>query len=150
MPVTFGSVGDIIAVCVLVKDCVEALSDTHGSAAQYQAVIRELHILEKALSEVGLLPRTFASTPELIRLLKNATSRVDQCRQYLEAFKKRVERYDDHLGAKSNKSAVQKVFGGSARKLLWQVQMKDNVLRFRAESVAYSVSMNQVLAAAQM
>jgi hypothetical protein len=42
MPIAFGSVNDIIAVCILVKDCVEALSDANGSASQYAAVIREL------------------------------------------------------------------------------------------------------------
>jgi hypothetical protein len=61
MPITCGSVSDIIAICVLVKDCVEALSDANGSVSQYEAVIRELQMLEKALLEVGLLNRSHAS-----------------------------------------------------------------------------------------
>ena len=68
MPVTFGSVGDIIAVCVLVKDCVDALSETKGAAASYQAVIRELFILEKALLEFDVLSRTNTSTAEVVAL----------------------------------------------------------------------------------
>jgi len=79
MPITFGSVGDIIAVCVLVKDCVDALSDTTGSAAQYQAVIRELHVLEKALLEVGISSRTRATTPELTSISANADATIEQC-----------------------------------------------------------------------
>jgi len=41
MPITFGSVGDIISVCLLVKD-VEALEKARRCKAEYQAVIREL------------------------------------------------------------------------------------------------------------
>ncbi|KAF2448954.1 hypothetical protein P171DRAFT_341977, partial [Karstenula rhodostoma CBS 690.94] len=95
MPVTFSSVGDIIAVCILVKDCVDALNEPRGSAAEYQAVVRELCILEKALLKVGILSSTHATTPELIR-------------------------------------------------------MKNDVSRFRAEVVAYSISIDQLLAAATM
>jgi hypothetical protein len=52
------------------------------------------------------------------------------------------------MGSTPINSSVQKVMNGSARKLLWQVKMKDDVARFRAEVVAYSVSINQILAAA--
>jgi hypothetical protein len=150
MPITFGSVGDIIAVCVLVKDCVDALSDTNGSAPQYQAVVRELHILEKALLEVGVLSRTHATTPELIALFTSADTTIEQCRKALEAFKAKTKPYDQHLGATSTNIAVQKLCKGNARKILWQVLMKDEVARFRAEVVAFSVSIDQILAAATM
>jgi hypothetical protein len=150
MPITFGSVGDIIAVCVLVKDCVDALSDTNGSAPQYQAVVRELHILEKALLEVGVLSRTHATTPELIALFTSADTTIEQCRKALEAFKAKTKPYDQHLGAASTSTAVQKLYKGNAKKLLWQVKMKDEVARFRAEVVAFSVSIDQILAAATM
>ncbi|KAF1830461.1 hypothetical protein BDW02DRAFT_465783, partial [Decorospora gaudefroyi] len=99
MPITFGSVGDIIAVCVLVKECADALSETNGSTAQYRGVVRELTVLEKALLEVAVLSRTHATTPELISIFANA---------------------------------------------------KTTVARFRAEVVAYSVSIDQILAAATM
>jgi hypothetical protein len=42
MPLTFGAVGDIISVCLLVKDLVEVLDKARGSKAEYQAAIREL------------------------------------------------------------------------------------------------------------
>jgi hypothetical protein len=150
MPITFGSVGDIIAVCVLVKDCVEALSDANGSASQYQAVIRELYILEKALLEVGVLSRTHATTPELTALFTSADTTIEQCRKSLAHFKAKIQPYENHLGTTSTNSNVQKAFNGSAKKLLWQIKMKDEVARFRAEVVAYSVSIDQILAAATM
>lgn len=42
MPITFGSVGDVISVCLLIKDLVKTLDDSRGSSAEYQEVIREL------------------------------------------------------------------------------------------------------------
>lgn len=67
MPVTFGSVGDIISVCLLVKDLVEALDKARGSKAEYQSAIRELWILDRALLEIELFTKAHenASTPEL-------------------------------------------------------------------------------------
>jgi hypothetical protein len=150
MPVTFGSVGDIIAVCILLKDCVDALSETKGAAASYQAVIRELFILEKALLEVGVLSRTNASTAELVALFDSARTTVEGCRKFLEAFKSKTKRYEPHLGVAPARGTTQKIFSGSAMKVLWQISMKDDVARFRAEVVAYSLSINQLLAAATM
>ncbi|KAF1974790.1 hypothetical protein BU23DRAFT_460501 [Bimuria novae-zelandiae CBS 107.79] len=67
MPITFGAVGDIISVCLLVKDLVDALDEARGSKAEYQSVIRELWILDRALLEIDLLSRTHGNgaTPEL-------------------------------------------------------------------------------------
>jgi hypothetical protein len=150
MSVTFGSVGDIIAVSLLVKDCVHALSDTNGSTAEYQAVVRELYILEKTLLEVGILSKTYATTAELVVLFASLETTINQCRASLVAFKAKTQRYEHHLGSTSTKKTAFEVVSGGAKKILWQVQMKDDVSRFRAEVVAYSVSIGQLLAAATM
>lgn len=149
MSITFGSVGDIIAVCILVKDCVHALSDTNGSAAEYQAVVRGLYVLEKSLLEVGILSKTHATTPELTALFGNLETTINQCRASLVAFKAKTQRYEGHLGDTSTKGTARKLVSSSA-KILWQVQMRDDVSRFRAEVVAYSMSIDQLLAAATM
>lgn len=60
MPITFGSVGDIISVSLLVKDILVALDDSRGSSAEYQGIIRELYILDRALLEIGQLSREVA------------------------------------------------------------------------------------------
>jgi hypothetical protein len=150
MPVTFGSVGDIIAVCLLVKDCVDALSETRGSAAEYQAVVRELYILEKVLLEVGILSRTHATSPELNNLFASITTAIDQCRKSLAAFKSKIKPYDNDFGYGSSGGNGSRILAGTARKFLWQIRMKDDVSRFRAEVVAYSMSIDQLLAAANM
>jgi hypothetical protein len=107
MPITCGSVGDIIAICVLVKDCVEALSDANGSVSQYEAVIRELQMLEKALLEVGLLSRTHATTPELTALFTSTDTTIEQCRKSLARFQSKIQRYGKYLGSTSINTGVQ-------------------------------------------
>lgn len=121
MPVTFGAMGDIIAVYVLVKDCVEALSDTNGSTAQYRAVIQELTVLEKALLEIAVSSRTHAATSELASIFATAKTTVAQCQASLESFKAKSQPYERHFeaSASSTRNAVQKIYNGSARKLLW-------------------------------
>jgi len=150
MPITFGSVGDIIAICLLVKDCVDALSESRGAAASYQAVIRELYVLEKALLEIDLLARTYGAKDELNALLESAKVTVKGCQASLQAFKSKTKRFEPHLDAGTNRSATQRGFRSSAMKLLWQVSMKDEVAKFRAEVVAYSLSINQLLATASL
>jgi hypothetical protein len=86
----------------------------------------------------------------LTALFTNATTTIEQCRKSLEAFKAKTRRDESHLGTNAARATVQKVFGSSAKKLLWQVQMKDEVARLRAEIVGYSVAMDQILTAATM
>jgi hypothetical protein len=47
--ITFGSIGDIIAVSQITVSLVKALSDTRGSTSQYQALIKELKHFDQAL-----------------------------------------------------------------------------------------------------
>ncbi|KAH7395284.1 hypothetical protein DE146DRAFT_721709 [Phaeosphaeria sp. MPI-PUGE-AT-0046c] len=83
MPITFGSVGDIISVCLLVKDLVDALDKARGSKAEYRSLIRELWILDRSLLEIDLLARTHGggATPELEALCETARKAVIRCRE---------------------------------------------------------------------
>lgn len=78
MPITFGAVGDIISVCLLVKDLVEALDKARGDKAEYQSAIREFWLLDRALLEIDLLSRAHSdrSTPELLGLYATAKQAV--------------------------------------------------------------------------
>lgn len=51
--ITFGSVGDIIAVTQICISLAQALSDSRGSASAYQALVKELRTFDKALLQVG-------------------------------------------------------------------------------------------------
>lgn len=100
MPVTFGAVGDIISVCLLVKDLVDALDKSRGSKAEYQSLIRELWILDRSLLEIDLLTRTHGdgATPELRALCETARKAVDRCRELVNTFAKRLQKFQKSLG----------------------------------------------------
>ena len=52
--ITFGSVGDIVAVGEIAWNIAQALSSTRGSAQEYQSLVKELEFFNKALLQVGV------------------------------------------------------------------------------------------------
>ncbi len=51
--ISFGSVGDLIAVGQIAWSLAQALSDSQGSAKEYQGLMKELEIFNNALLQVG-------------------------------------------------------------------------------------------------
>ena len=51
--ITFGSVGDIIAVGQIGWALAQALSSSRGSSKEYQALVKELQRFDQALMQVG-------------------------------------------------------------------------------------------------
>lgn len=66
--ITFGSVGDIIAVTQICISLAQALSDSRGSASAYQALVKELRTFDKALLQVVALWQNYEDSPELQEL----------------------------------------------------------------------------------
>lgn len=146
MPITFGSAGDIITVCLLVMDLVTSLDESRGSAAEYQEVRRELRGLERALLEVELLSRSRSPTDKLTALYATARKAALDCRHPVENLLKKIRRYDSSLGA----AALRNVVRNTAMKIRWQVSQKDEIAKFRAEISAHSSSINMLLATANV
>ena len=146
MPVTFGSVGDIISVCLLIKDLVTALDKSCGSSAEYLEVIRELWALDRVLLEVEILTRTLDDAVELNALHGTARRAADQCRQCIEAFLEKIKKYQNSLKSGGSGNAVKDI----ARKLQWQAVQKDVLARFRAEINAHCSSIGMLLVTANM
>lgn len=146
MPITFGSVGDIIAVCLLIKDLVKTLDDSRGSSAEYQEIIRELWILERALLEVEMLSRTCDNTVELNALCATARRASDECRRSIEVFLEKVRGYEEALRNGGSGNAFRDV----SKKIKWQISQKDDLTRFRAEINAHSTSINMLLMTASV
>ena len=148
MPVTFGAVGDIISVCLLVKDLVDALDEARGSKAEYQAVVRELWILDRALLEIDLLARTHGNgaTPELRSLCETAQRAATRCKTVVTDFLDRIKRYKVSFedGGKSN--MLKKVAMG----VRWRVGEKEAVDQFRVEIAGTSASLQMLLATANV
>jgi len=55
MAITFGSVGDVIAVGQLAWSLSQALTDSRGSAKEYQDLVKELQAFDQALLQVPTL-----------------------------------------------------------------------------------------------
>ncbi|KAI9713535.1 MAG: hypothetical protein M1820_000917 [Bogoriella megaspora] len=91
MPVSFGSVGDIISVSLLIKDLVVALSDSKGSVKEYEEAVRELQSLDKALLEVEALAHTHAETPAVQGLCETAKQAAERCKIAVKDFTAKTE-----------------------------------------------------------
>ncbi|OSS47245.1 hypothetical protein B5807_09803 [Epicoccum nigrum] len=148
MPVTFGSVGDIIAVCLLVKDLVEALDQARGSKAEYQSAIRELWILDRTLLEIELFTKAHenASTPELRGLCETAKDAALQCKTLVSTFRERVKKYKSTFDDGEDPGLLKDV----AAKVRWRIGEKDALEQFRTEIVRTSSSLQMLLAAASV
>jgi hypothetical protein len=150
MPITFGAVGDIISVCLLVKDLIAALDKARGSKAEYQSAIRELWILDRTILEIDL--QIFsrlngnAATPELHSLCETAKQAVIRCKSLVDAFLKRVRRYQSNFGEGENTNVLQ----DAAMKVRWRLGEKEALEQFRVEIAGTSSSLQMLLATASV
>ena len=146
MPITFGSVGDIISISLLVKDLVKALDDSQGSAREYQEVIRELWTLDRVLLEVEQLSRTHEHTIELHALCITARHAAYDCRRSIEAFYEKIRKYDRTLGTGRTGNTMRRIYP----KLEWNLTRSNELDKFRAEINAHCSSMSMLLATASV
>lgn len=143
MSITFGSVGDIISVCRLIKGLVECLDDSRGSSTEYQAVIRELHSLDHALLEVELVFLSNQGSQEMLSLQSTVLSIAAQCEKCVTAYREKVKGYKRSLQPGGSGS----FFKDSTMKLRWPSE-KEHLTKFRAEIMAHCLSINMLLASA--
>jgi hypothetical protein len=147
MSITFGSVGDIISVSLLVKDLILALCSSRGSSARYQAAVRELIVLDKVLLQVDQLCKTRpnpTSTEELYRTIKEI---VERCRRSVQEFSCRLKKYKSSLSTTGSGNA----FKDAARKIQWKMaQTDEEQAKFRAEVTGYTDSIGMLLATVNM
>lgn len=144
--VTFGSVGDIITVCLLAKSIVEALDDSRGSSAEYQGLISELRSLECSLLEVELSSRSWRDSSTSASLQRECSKLVSECRKTLEAFQEYINKYDSSL-SKDTRAGILRRAGA---KIKWQLLAKDTVARFRSELAGHSNALNTMMITANV
>ncbi|KAK1754244.1 hypothetical protein QBC47DRAFT_403629 [Echria macrotheca] len=153
MAVSFGSVGDIIAVCLLVKDLVDTLDNSRGSRAQYQDLLRELGSLERCLLQVDLLTRS-STSPDILAICETAKLTVADCQTALDSLSTRMQKYDRYLGHSRPQSgaflAHARPVVDAAMKVRWQISEKDKIEEFRQKITAHTNVLNMLLATAQL
>lgn len=142
MLVTFGSVGDIISLSLLIKNLVKSIDNSRGSSAEYQAVIRELWSLDHSLLEVEVLIRSSEQTARLIALNATIKQCAEQCRNCITKFKEQVvNKFGKSLQPGGSGSFIK----DAASKIRWQVSEKDDIAKFRSEINAHCFSINMIL-----
>lgn len=144
MPITFGSVGDIVSISLLIKDLVKCLDESRGSSAEYQAVIRELWSLDQALLEAELLLRSCKQSVELSGLCETANRCAEQCRKLIVDFRDKTKKYQKALQGGGTGNLVR----DTTAKIRWHVLEKDDMAKFRAGITAQCSSLNILLATA--
>ena len=92
MPVgaTFGSLGDVVSLCILIKDVCKALSQSKGSSSEYREIIAELCALVDVLTQADLLCQERDSSGELENLYIAVCRSVSLCRTSIERFRETV------------------------------------------------------------
>ncbi|KAK2040333.1 hypothetical protein LZ31DRAFT_504516 [Colletotrichum somersetense] len=137
---TFGAVGDFIAVIEIVRNIIVALDDCRGSAKEYRVVVQSLEILEKTLQSVANLYNDQSPASGLGDLKAIVLRNVEQIHLCLQAFSEKVQKFAPSLSTGGTKNVLKDV----ARKIQWKLEEKD-VEKFRAEIVGYTMSLNVLL-----
>ncbi|KAL1854486.1 hypothetical protein Daus18300_011407 [Diaporthe australafricana] len=145
--VTFGSVGDIITVCLLAKSIVDALDKSRGSSAEYQGLVSELRSLEKALLQPAqLFARPLADSSITASLREETLKLVHECRKTLESFHSALKSYDASLAENHSVGGVRRI----GMKIRWQLSQKETIARFRAEISGHCNAINMMMITAQI
>jgi hypothetical protein len=125
---TFGSVGDIIAVCHLISDLITTLSESGGSVSEYQDLIRDLQYVQELLYLLDGLALACDRNPEYDTVGVTAKQKARDLRELVGPFYGKVKEYDKRLGKSGNSKMADAYW-----KLEWRVRHKESVARFRLE-----------------
>ncbi|KAL9082773.1 MAG: hypothetical protein Q9159_006186 [Coniocarpon cinnabarinum] len=126
MPLGVASVGDIIAVGLLIKDLVSALNEARGSSHDFQQLVRQLQSLGDVLHQVETLVRRHDASPGLNALCVSITRRTATCEDLIKPFFLKVRKYQHSLKVGGSGS----VFQDAACKMRWKICEADEVESF--------------------
>ena len=146
MPITFGSVGDIITLSLLIKDLARSFDDSRGASAEYQAITGELTSLEHALSQVEEIFKTLNHYADLSALDRTANQCVEQCRESITKYKERTKKFERSLQAGGSRNILR----DTTSKLKWQASEKDELPKFRLELHTHCMFINMLLNSAAL
>lgn len=141
MSVGFGfSAGDFIAAVNLVQTVIDALRDSGDSSCEYRSLISQLHTLETALLRVKRLD--LDDHAEVVALREAAA----QCQNTIDGFWKKIEKYQPSLRSGGSGSR----FKDGWRKIKWAVLKKEDVVKFKADLMGHTESIEMLLTTVQM
>jgi len=144
MSVGFGfSAGDFIAAIELVGTVIDALRASGSARSEYRELVAQPLSLENALIQVQGLEFEEGQYGEVIALRQAAL----QCRRTIDEFWKKMEGYQGVWGNAQGSGFRMK---DRWMKIKWAVCEKDDVVRFKADLVGHTESIQLLLTTVQM
>ena len=137
---SFGSVGDFIAITILIKDIVNALNTATGSESEYKQLNKELLSLSHAFLAVELLCQTPDQIPEVIAISIQTRRIADQCRDCMQDFLRALDKYTTTLREKGSGNRLR----DAAAKIKWRFE-KEKISNFHTEITMHSLSLTILL-----
>ena len=137
---SFGSVGDFIAITILIKDVVNALNNATGSKSEYKQLNKELLSLSRAFLAVELLCQTPDQIPEVSAISIQTRRIADQCRDCIQDFLRAFDKYTTTLREKGSGNRVR----DAAAKIKWRFE-KGKISNFHTEITMHSLSLTMLL-----
>ena len=147
MPFTpVGSLGDIVALSLVIKDLIKALDDTGGSSAQYQEITRKLWAFERVVQEVETVCRKREDTVEMNALVASICCVANQSRQCIKTFLKNIRNYGRSLSTGGSGNTVR----DTCRKFQWRVCRSDELTKLQTEIDVYCSILSVLLSTANV
>ena len=146
MPVGVSGIGDVVALLNIVRGIAAAIDSSRGSAAEYQAVKRELEGLEEALNCHQQLLQARWDDPALNAIFRTTQKTAEDCKRCIEAFSKQTVQYDGSFGL-GNRGGICK---DVTRKVRWHMEKKQEVMRLREELGQRTSTLNMLFGLANL
>jgi hypothetical protein len=142
MSIGFGfSAGDFIAAINLVSTVIDALRESGDSSSEYRELIGQLYTLETGLLRVKQLDLDDSQHAEIIALRQAAA----QCQRTIDDFWKTIQKYQPSLRAGGSGSRAKDGW----MKIKWAL-CKEDLVKFKADLVGHTQSIELLLATVQM
>ena len=127
------SLGDIIALSILIKELVKALEESRGSSAEYQDCVRKLWALNRVVREVETICKSNKTTIELNAQHETLLCIANLCKGSIEKVLKGIRKFRPSLRKGGSGSRMR----DTLRKAQWQVLRSDELAKITAEAGCY-------------
>lgn len=140
LALTFGAVGDFLAISLLIKDIVMALDDCRGSSKAYQDLVCSLTILDDAIREVDRVFRDPRRASNNKSLSATALKGIQQIQQSLQNFNEQLQKFRPSLSQGGSGNRIK----DAAKKIQFKLEEKD-LEKIKGEVTGYTVALKMML-----
>jgi hypothetical protein len=129
LDMTYGSFGDVITTVQLVHRLAQSLSESRGSAREFQTLVVELRLFENVLQQLMLFWGSRKDCDELQQLANIAKPAIQDCKGTIETFLERaVRKYGRSL---LRRAEARKSFWDIIKAIQWNVCEAEEVEKLR-------------------